>query len=76
MRRLSAESVYLANAFQDAQHRLARLDDGQNRLVVWQTHPGRGEMVGDPQVAVRTRSREAFHRSVLAFLGEKDVWIV
>lgn len=66
-----AESRHLADALQDAQHRLARLDDGQHRLVVWQTHPGGGEVVGDPHVAVRTRPREAFYCSVLAFLREK-----
>ena len=61
-------ACYLADGFQDTQCRFPRLDDGEHRLVVWQTHPGGGEVVGHPDVALRAGPWEALHGARLTSL--------
>lgn len=64
---------YLADGFQNTQCRLPRFNDGQHRLVIWQTHPGWGELVRDPHVTVCAGSCEASHISILTFLSNRNV---
>lgn len=44
--------THLARRAQDFHRRLAGLYDGQDGLIVWETHPGGSQVLGNPNVAV------------------------
>lgn len=54
---------YLADGAQDLQRRLTRLDDGQDGLIVGQTHPGGSQEIRNPNFAVCILLRKTFHRA-------------
>lgn len=63
---------YLADGLEGIQSRLARLDDGEHRLVVWQAHPGGREVVRGPDVMLCIVPGKALHRGLVILLQGKE----